>query len=289
MSFNLTYLKYFFDAIVKGGITASAKENFVTQSAVSQGIIKLENHFKRKLLTHKRNSIKLTPEGEMLFASAKQLFRYIGEINDTFVEGDHAYKGKVEFASYYSIVVSLLPRPLAKFQKIAPNVATKFITGRHEIVRDAIKKGSVEFGILMDSEELSAFDCELVHSGYFHVYESSDRPINEPVTKCIFTDPHPEVFSLKKSFKKNYGKELHTHMEVGSWEVIANLVISNVGVGLFPDYLAHVPYRQAFLRQSQIEHDPIPYNLFAVAPKGEELSKNAKLLVECIRDSQAIK
>lgn len=45
MSLNLTYLKYFFDAVELGSLTASAKANFVTQSAISQGIIKLEYYF----------------------------------------------------------------------------------------------------------------------------------------------------------------------------------------------------------------------------------------------------
>ncbi|MDR3624316.1 MAG: LysR family transcriptional regulator [Chlamydiales bacterium] len=283
MTFNLVHLKYFYDAIRLESITASARENHVTQSAVSQGIMKLEQHFQRKLLTHKRNLIKLTPEGKALFASSKQLFYYIDDVNNTFADGNSVYKGKVEFACFYSIAVSFLPNALAEFQKHAPSISAKFITGRPEIVKNALKEGRVEFGLMTDGQDLLAYDCELIHSGFFHVYESIKRPAKTPITQCILSEHSVEANALKKTFEKNYGKELFTHMDVGSWEVIVNLVLSNVGVGLVPDYLVEVPYRKDLLRLSHIKHDPIPYRIVAASPKGEELSKNAKLLINCLK------
>lgn len=280
---NLTYLKYFFDAVRLGGITVSAKANFVTQSAVSQGIKKLEASLKKQLITHKRNRIKLTREGELLFGSSRDLFRQFEELNNLFEKDQTTYRGKVEFACFYSVAVSLLPAALAKFQKIAPQVRPTFITGGPEIVEDALKRGKVEFGILMDHGDLFAYDRELIHRGHFKIYESVKRSLKDPIQNCIFAKPMPEVYALKSSFKKNYGRELISHLDVTSWEVAVNLVMSNVGVGFFPDYLAEVPYRKKLLRESNLAYDPIPYSLYAVVPKGEILSKNAKLLLECLK------
>jgi len=41
-SFNLQHLKYFYDTIRLKGVSQAALENHVSQSAVSQGIAKLE-------------------------------------------------------------------------------------------------------------------------------------------------------------------------------------------------------------------------------------------------------
>jgi len=220
-----------------------------------------------------------------LFASCKQLFRYVDDIHTSFAEGDKTYKGKVEFACYYSFAVSFLPKPLAKFQQLAPKVTAKFLTGPHDYVKSVLKEGKVEFGILMDaSNDLAPYDCEPIHSGFFGVYESIERNPKEPIDRCIFTQTNTEVQTIKNAYKNNYKKELQTHMEVSSWEVLVNLIISNVGVGLFPDYLANVPYRKKYLRLSRLKYDPIPYTLFAVIPKGEELSKNALLLLNCLKE-----
>lgn len=72
-------------------------------------------------------------------------------------------------------------------------------------------------------------------------------------------------------------------MQISSWEVIVNLVLSDVGVGLIPDYLARAPYRQKLLRPSKIIYDPVPYSLYAIYPKGEELSKNARAFLTCFQ------
>ena len=282
MSFNLVHLKYFYDASRLESITASAKANFVTQSAVSQGIMKLEQHFKRQLLTHKRNTIKLTPEGKELFSSSKHLFRCIDNVNSTFAEGDHIYRGKIEFACFYSIAVSFLPKALAEFQKYAPHVSAKFITGGPEVIKDALKECRAEFGLMTDRQDLSAYDHELIHKGYFGVYESVKRSDKELPDKCILGENSYEANALKEYFKRK-GREFHTHIDVTSWEVNVNLILSDVGVGLIPDYLAQVPYRKDLLRPCRLQHDPIPYQLVAAYPKGEELSKNAKLLIECLK------
>lgn len=288
MNLNLTYLKYFYDAARYESITASAKENFVTQSAISQGIMKLENFFQKKLLTHRRNSIKVTPEGQILFESSKRIFRCVDEVKGSLDSMHTTYTGKVEFACYHSVAVSLLPKPLAKFQELAPQVKPSFLIGRPELIMNWLKQGKVELGILSDNQDLISFDHESLYSGFFGVYQSKERPLKKPIDKCIFTESGPEIYSLKESYRKNYGKELESQMEVSSWEVLVNLVLANMGVGLFPDYLAKVPYREPLLRLCKLKYDPIPYSLYAVFPKGEELSKNAQLLLKCFKDTYPV-
>ncbi len=57
---NLIYLKYFCDAVKHGSVSGSARENFVSQSAISQGIIQLEKSLGKELMTHQANRFKPT-------------------------------------------------------------------------------------------------------------------------------------------------------------------------------------------------------------------------------------
>ena len=41
--FNVNHLKFFFDAASLGSVSKAAKKNYVSQSAISQGIKNLEN------------------------------------------------------------------------------------------------------------------------------------------------------------------------------------------------------------------------------------------------------
>jgi DNA-binding transcriptional LysR family regulator len=57
---NLIYLKYFCNAVRQGSISASARENFVSQSAISHGIGQLEKSLGKELMTHQTNRFKPT-------------------------------------------------------------------------------------------------------------------------------------------------------------------------------------------------------------------------------------
>ena len=80
---NLIYLKYFCDAVKHGSITSSAKQNFVSQSAISQGIANLEKLLDVELITHQANRFKPTHEGELIFERAKKVFHTLSELERT--------------------------------------------------------------------------------------------------------------------------------------------------------------------------------------------------------------
>lgn len=60
---NLTFLRYFFSAGQAKSISKAAKDNFVSQSAISQAISKLELTLNKQLITHEKNHFQLTQDG----------------------------------------------------------------------------------------------------------------------------------------------------------------------------------------------------------------------------------
>ena len=89
---NLANLKYFYDVATLRSMIAAAKKNHVSQPAISQGIKKLEMELDLLLLKHKRNSIELTKEGELVIKKAKPLLDAIS----TFENDVHKIKSKAK-------------------------------------------------------------------------------------------------------------------------------------------------------------------------------------------------
>ncbi|WP_226996159.1 LysR family transcriptional regulator [Candidatus Protochlamydia sp. W-9] len=58
-------------------ISKTAKENFVSQSAISQAIHKLEITLGKHLISHEKNRFQLTIVGLLLLDNCKQIFYYI--------------------------------------------------------------------------------------------------------------------------------------------------------------------------------------------------------------------
>jgi DNA-binding transcriptional LysR family regulator len=276
---NLFFLKYFYDTVRLKSVTVAARENHVTQSAISQGIAQLEKSLGSSLLTHKRNSIKITPEGDAVFEWSRTIFRQIEDLKYRLKNTQNGYTGELSFACSHSLALSTLPELLMRFQKIAPSITPKILFGHTGLIKKWIKEGDVEFGFVLDNDDLSALSLEYIYKGSFRFFQSSLRPLDEPVTSCLFPPARAEVYLIKKLFLQKLGYEIKTEMEICSWEVIAKMIGMTFNVGFIPDYMAFCSSRNPAIQPCQIDLN-IPYSIHAAYPLGEQLSRNAKLFLE---------
>jgi len=276
---NLSFLKYFHDTVKLKSVTTAAQANHVTQSAISQGINQLEKNLSVKLLTHKRNSIKVTPEGEVVFERSLMIFREIEELKSCLKHNQNEYVGQLSFACSHSLALSVLPELLAKFQELAPLVTPRVIFGHTGLIKNWIKQGDIEFGLVVDNDDLSSFSLELIASGAFRFFQSCLRPKDQLIKSCIFPPARAEVHLIKQLFFKKFGYEIKTEMEICSWEVIAKLIGLTSSVGFMPDYVAWSSDKLNSIQLTKLDLN-IPYLLYAAYPLNEELGRNAKLFLK---------
>lgn len=276
---HFIFLKYFHDTVKTKSVTEAAHQNHVTQSAISQGISQLEKMLAVNLLTHKRNSIKVTQEGEEVFEWSRKIFRQVEELKSRLKTNQNDYSGHLSFACSHSLALSLLPGMLAIFQEQAPLVTPKVIFGHTGMIKSWIKQGEIEFGFVLDNDDLSSLSLEFIYAGAFRFYQSTRRPKNQHFDRCLFPPARAEVHFIKQLYFKKFGEELKTEMEINSWEVIAKLIGLTSSVGFIPDYVALGSDRVGVLQCNALDLH-IPYQLFAAYPNGETLSRNAKLFLE---------
>lgn len=270
---NITFLRYFFSAAQTKSISKAAKENFVTQSAISQAIGKLEIALGKQLITHEKNRFQLTADGSILHEKCKQVFTVFSEIEDAFNETDGVYKGKLSFACTHSFALSLLPPHLGKLSQLYSGIEPILRFGHTGTIVELVKKGDVDFGIVLDNEDFSAFHSQEIFRGEYRLYRSKKTSLN----KFIISEERREVSLLKQHFH-DHQIEMGTPMEVSSWEVIASLTEQGLGIGFLPDYIA--------LKRSLIPCDcpipSIPYRILAIFSKNRALSRNAKMFIDLI-------
>lgn len=80
MNYNLMPVKYFIDVVQTGGFISAAKRNYVSETAVSAAIRKLEDELGHKLLNRKAGKNSLTPVGEVFYARAVGVINAYNEI-----------------------------------------------------------------------------------------------------------------------------------------------------------------------------------------------------------------
>lgn len=260
LNLNLIYLKYFCDAVRIGSISAAGRLNHVSQSAVSQGINKLESNLGCTLISHQPNRFKVTEEGKQLFIHAKQIFKAIQATEDFLAED----QGRITFGCTHSFALSCIPHYIKLAAKHLPNLRINFRLGQHYNIKDWIKKGTIDFGFLLDNDDLSSFERYTLHQGAYRLYVSEEAVDPHSLPFLLDSEERIETNLLKTTYRSLYGKELPILMEISSWSVIIKLVQEGLGIGLCPDYVVR---ESKGLKPIFEELNPMNYTLYALFEK----------------------
>lgn len=273
MSLNLNALKYFCDAVKLGGVSAAAKANFVTQSAISQGITKLEKSLGIALVAHHPNRFRLTPDGETVFQKGLEILRNALEFKES-ISKDHM--GSLDFACTYSFAVAVIPKYLKKFQADFPRVNVNFYLGKNTEIKQMLKSGLIDFGIGPEEEDLKGWERKTLHKGKFGLFVSSKTSEQEQNRLGFIlaeADCNDTIF-FKKTYQRKFGYLPKVALEVSSWEVMANLTAEGLGIGYFPDFVSM--NKQNCFRMLDLKIKMFDYCITAFSPHGMKLRKSSQ-------------
>ncbi len=287
---NLTALKYFCDAVRLGGLSAAAKENFVTQSAISQGISKLEKSLNLSLLIHHPNKLQLTLQGELAFQEALQVLQSVKQFHRQLLQDQSVLTETLEFACTNSFALAVVPPYMKRFKQECPDAKVNFSLGQSQNIIELVKNGSVDFGILpleicqneqcqFYTEDLSRFEKQTIYSGSFGFYVSSKIKRSERKDLGFILTPaqHKETAFLSESYYKKHGKKIHVVLEVSNRELVAELVEEGLGIGYLPDYIG-IKYKKT-LEPYNLDIERQDYRISAVFLRGVNLRKSSNLFL----------
>lgn len=275
---NINFLRYFYSSGKHKSMSKAAEENFVTQSAISQGIHKLERELGKQLVTDRKNLFQLTSEGKLLLEKCEEIFSLFSDIDDLFNEREGIYKGKLVLATTYSFGISLLPIYYRKLFQLHPAVQPILRLGHTGLIREFVHQGEVDFGIVLVNKDLPGFDSQEIFNGEYLLYQAKERS-ESVIDRLIISEDKREDNLLLDHLRKN-SNQLPPIIEVLSWEVIAGMVKQGLGIGFLPDYVAKahdlIPFPFKFPK--------IPYRILAIHSKNKKLTRNSKMFINLMRE-----
>lgn len=274
---NLVYVKYFCDAVRFESIAGAAKANFVTQSAISQGIAKLERSLDVSLLSHHPNRFRLTPEGENLFHELAAVLVHSEEVQSRVSGGKIDYMGDLTFSSTLSFANVVIPSYLKKFSAAFPHVKIDFSLCFPLRVKESIKNGTIDFGILPDEGDLDNFNKKVIHSGSFKFYVAPGAP-KKPLRFITTELNSKETIYLKQAYQKKFKAELTNCIVIDSWDMIATLASQGLGMAYLPDYFVK-GRDDCSLQEYDLGLETEKYQMVAISAKGMRLRKSSEVFL----------
>ncbi len=287
-----------------GSISQAATELYVSQPALSQFIIRLEDELGAEILIRKATPLKFTEFGQVLLNKLRKIYLIQKSLKKDIEDINYLEKGRIVIGTlnYYS--VSILAPLLPKFLKKYPGIEIKIVDGSLPELEEMAEHGKTDLSLLMLPLKSKELNYEYLIGEDVLIAINKDHPLAKKLYKN-WQDPStfPEV-DLNDLSKENFiiltkGKRLRDAFDEASSliktpvSIIAEsndinnsliLASSGIGIALCTSVYAK-KYKSglelAFLSPKQkLSINPIvcAYN------SSYELSKSSRLLLNMLKD-----
>ena len=133
MNADLELYRVFCEVVKHKNISKTAESMYISQSAVTQSIQKLETILGGKVFYRNKNGVELTEEGRNLYEYIKDSIETMSNAENIFSKYINLEKGKIRIGGGNSLVNSLIINPMIEFINKYPNpgvALSHIITGR---------------------------------------------------------------------------------------------------------------------------------------------------------------
>ncbi len=286
---HIETLKTFCDLVDTGSFSKAAKQNLISQSAVSQQVRALEQRYGQKLLERglPEGAIPTAP-GKLLYSESKELLERFRQLEERLRERPSVMAGTVHVATVYSVGLHVLPPHLKRFLKANPQVNVRLEYKRTNEVYAACASGVLQFGIV--AFPLRRAQIEVVplwHDRLLFVCSPEHRLAWRRTVRLAELGGEPFIaFDRDIPTRKAIDRILREHrvqvaraMEFDNIETIKRSVEAGLGVSILPDAAVANEVRSGSLIALPIRDGAFIRPIGAILRRGQELSPAGRALL----------
>lgn len=242
---NIFNLGAFIEIVNAESISKAAKKLYMTQSALSQRLIAIENELGCKLLKRSNRGVVSTEEGKIVYKYAETFLELFKNMEREIEELKTPEFKEIRIASSNSVCEYLIPCTLYTYKQI--DEAIRFVTkcDYTKNVIDYIGKYKVDVGfITMKIEDKDIACVKLYENDLVLIYSPDNKTMDnvetlKDISKMEFL-VGPAGSGIRKSLEDIFlsngilSEDININMELGSVEAVKTSVIENHGISIVP-------------------------------------------------------
>ncbi len=239
---NLNLYKIFYEVALSESISDASKKLFITQSAVSKAIKKLEEDLNTNLFYRNSKGVKLTEKGEELLFYVEEAFNNLVTAERTMTESKTLNKGKISIGVPSQIGSFYIFEDITNFHKKYPNIEITIISKTTTQLLKLLEQHEIDF--IIDTSPINTKIDNIIIQPLIEVKNcfvaKSDTSIDIDKIKTIKDlANYPLVLPIKgtdnrkqldKVFEKN-NVELNNVINIHTSEMIAGSIKKDLGIG----------------------------------------------------------
>ena len=181
---DIRSLKYFLSAARHLNFSEAANECYITQTAMSLCIARMENELKFKLFYRTNHMMQLTPAGSVFRDEVQKTLKYYDDSVKRGYSASLGYEGilRIDFPNYLERLY--VPKLAKHFHQAYPKIEIKLDQNEQWIINDRLKNGECDIALV--------FPYELEDSDHI----CFERP--EMYPSCLAVSPNHRFAALSK-------------------------------------------------------------------------------------------
>ena len=295
---KLDWYRIFYMVGQHESISKAAKALYMTQPAVSQAIMQLEDELGIRLFHRSPRGVALTNEGRLLFEYVHSALNLINAGEEKILEVKNLVSGELKIGVSDTISRYFLLPYLDLFHNRYSNIKIRVTNGTTLEICELLKAGEVDLGICnfpIDDDAFVKRPCFPIHD-IFVCGEKYKKLLSQTVTfeqlqklPLIFLEPKSNSRLYVENFFRKKGIELLPEFELGSHDLLLEFAQINLGISCVTREFAEDYLRKGLVFEVKLEEDIPPRSVGFCYLKSVPLSPASLKFVEIIERDLAAK
>lgn len=237
---NLELYRAFYSVAKTGSLTAAARELFVSQPALSQSVMALEQQLGGTLFIRTQKGMTLTPEGESIFPYVEQALNTFLSAENYFLQLKHLAAGSIRIGASDTLCRHFLLKYIKEFHALYPDVNIE-VTNRTTMQTLALlRSGKVDVAFVnlplgeADTEFnvyklMPLRDCFAGNADYSGFRLKTTEDLKE--LPLIMMETASNTRCLFDEYMEKQGIVIKPEIELGSFDLVVEFAKAGLGVG----------------------------------------------------------
>lgn len=264
MSARLDSYRVFSEVVKYQSFSKAAKSLYMTQPAVSQAIMNLEQELDTRLFTRTSKGVNLTSDGQLLYEYVSSAINLIEVGEKKLSESRDLMTGELKIGVGDTISRHYLLPYLEIFHNNSPNIKLRIINRTTTELCRILKSGEIDIAVCNFPVKDSALEikkCMTIHD----VFVCGER-YKQLATKPISLErilELPTIFLERKSNSRQYvekyfaskGIRLQPEIELGSHELLLEFARFNFGIACVIEEFSQEYLKNGLLYKLKLEEE----------------------------------
>lgn len=239
---DIHHLKIFYETCNEKSFTKAAKKLYISQSAVSIQLKKLEESLSVQLIERNSKKFKLTFAGMELYRLSQEIFNKIARMENEIQKVIINQKTKIIIGATHNIGEPMLPKIMLEYSKKNPNIEFDIHIKNSASLINLLKEGIIDIALLEeempDENEIKFIQTDIypfvviAPSGVDNLEEIKNLPFLKKDTSIISN----YIEEFENLINHSFSRKMIVN---GSNETIKDLVISGFGISILPYYCVY--------------------------------------------------